>query len=79
MHLNAAITSVFKRSEEEKIPNHTDAALTHLCINVFISLPSRSQMKINDTKTEKKKIMLQSKPTSLQWSVCLCVKHGREE
>lgn len=34
--------------------NRTDAALTHLCINVFVSPPSWSPMKINDTKAEKK-------------------------
>lgn len=34
--------------------NRADAALTHLCINVFVSPPSRSPMKINDTKAEKK-------------------------
>lgn len=56
--------------------NHTDAALTHLCIRVFISLPPQSQMKINDANTEERTVMLHSKPPSLLCQVRVEVMAG---
>lgn len=68
-----AASQVALNTAEEKTKqlNHADAALTHLCINVFISLPQRSQMKINDTQTEKYIVIEQTSIITVQ-CVCVC-------